>query len=386
VTIIHGMPADIAAANAAGTPGWVVRPSWAQVLITALVFSLAISLPGPLGAWWVSADGKGDVSGWQVLEWIFQSTVATSFFVTTMLAVLVFGYSGLLRRGLTRRVTLVALALTTTVVGVFSQWIFHVLAFDGALPDHNVGLAYELQRLLSISLLFLFAYDHTQRTRQANDARHQTRLRRLQLERELGHAQLQLLQAQIEPHFLFNTLANLRRLVRTDSPAARAMLADLLRYLAEALPSLRDERSTVARELALVRAYLALHQVRMGERLKVSIDMPEALAGVAIPPMVVLTLVENAIKHGLAPRVEGGEIHVKAGVDHARMLQISVADTGRGLQAGSGHGSGLANLRARLKALYGSTATVFLSANEPQGVVATLVLPAAQGRQPSVRQ
>jgi LytS/YehU family sensor histidine kinase len=127
-------------------------------------------------------------------------------------------------------------------------------------------------------------------------------------------------------------------------------------------------------------------KVRMEERLVTRIDVPEGLHSAEFPPMMIQTLVENAIKHGLAPQVEGGEIHVKAGVDHARMLQISVADTGRGLQAGSGHGSGLANLRARLKALYGSTATVFLSANEPQGVVATLVLPAVQCLQPSVRQ
>jgi sensor histidine kinase YesM len=343
-----------------------------QIVWVALVFSLAIALPGPMGM--VLAEG------WRMLPrgllWVLQATVFGTVFVSAMLAVLVFGHQRLRRRGAVGRGLLLGLVALTVVVGIVVQWLFHVVASDGQMPGSYVGFAYEVQRLLTISLLFAIAYDHLVRARQTNDALHRTQLQRLQLDRELDNAHLQLLQAQVEPHFLFNTLANLRRLVRTEPSAAQAMLGDLLRYLAEALPRLRDERSTLAREAALVRAYLALHQVRMGARLKFMIDVPDELSEWPVPPMVLLTLVENAIKHGIGPQVAGGDIHVQARRQPEGGLILSVTDTGRGLIAGSGHGSGLANLRARLKALHGDAAALSLGANRPQGVVATVVLPA----------
>jgi signal transduction histidine kinase len=343
-----------------------------QIVLVASVFSLAISLPGPMGM--VLAEGWRLLP--QALLQVAQSTVFNTVFVSAMLAVLVFGHQRLRRRGMVGRALLLGLVAQAVVAGVAAQWLFHVMATDGQVPNNYAGFAYEVQRLLTVSLLFAIAYDHMVRARQTNDALHRTQLHRLQLDRELDNAHLQLLQAQVEPHFLFNTLANLRRLVRTEPSAAQAMLADLLRYLAEALPRLRDERSTVARELALVRAYLALHQVRMGSRLKVTIDAPDAVADLPVPPMVLLTLVENAIKHGIGPQVEGGEIRVQAQRQPEGPLMLSVTDTGRGLVAGSGHGSGLANLRARLKALYGQAAALSLTAKQPQGVVATVILPA----------
>ncbi len=342
-----------------------------QIVLVAFVFSFAIALPGPIGM--VLAEG------WRMLPrgllWVFQATLFSTVFVSAMLAVLVFGHQRLRQRGILGRGKQLGLAVLAVLVGLAAQWSFDVVTSHNEAPRNYAGFAYEVQRLLTISLLFAIAYDHMHRARQANTALHRTQLHRLQLDRELDNAHLQLLQAQVEPHFLFNTLANLRRLVRTEPVAAQAMLGDLLRYLAEALPRLRDERSTLVREVTLVRAYLALHQVRMGPRLKFAINLPDELADLPVPPMVLLTLVENAIKHGIGPQVEGGDVRVEAQGQHNGELMLIVADTGCGLIAGSGPGSGLANLRARLKALYGDAAALTLNTNEPRGVTATVVLP-----------
>jgi signal transduction histidine kinase len=203
---------------------------------------------------------------------------------------------------------------------------------------------------------------------------HEAELNRIRLQGELAAGRLQVLQAQIEPHFLFNSLANLRRLLRTDGEAGRAMLTDLMRYLESALPRIREDSSTVARESELVRAFLAVHQVRMGPRLQVHIDVPDALGRYVVPPMMLLTLIENALKHGLGPLPEGGAITVAA-MEAQNKLVLRVADTGRGLVPGSGGGTGLANIQSRLKAMYGAAASLSLHHNQPRGVVAQIDLP-----------
>ena len=212
---------------------------------------------------------------------------------------------------------------------------------------------------------------HRQR---AADALHAEQLRRVDLDGRLAAGRLQVLLAQIEPHFLFNSLANLRRLLRIDGAAGQAMLADLMRYLEVVLPRMRAAHSTLGREAELVRAFLAVHQVRMGARLQVEVDVPAPLEPVPMPPMMLLTLVENALKHGLNPLPEGGTIRVAASATDGT-LTVSVADTGRGLVPGSGGGTGLANIRGRLRATYGAAASLSLQLNQPRGVVATIVLP-----------
>lgn len=229
---------------------------------------------------------------------------------------------------------------------------------------------------LSLAALLVLAHHFGERSRQAAGVLHDAELGRVGLERELASARVQLLQAQVEPHFIFNALANVRRLMRTDAAAARTLLADLLRYLEEALPRLRDDNTTLGREAELVRAYLAVHQVRMGPRLRFEVDVPAALADRQMPPMLLLTLVENALKHGLQPMVDGGSLVVRARATDGQ-LTITVADTGRGMGSGSGHGTGLANVRARLRSMYGAAASLALAVNEPRGVVATITLPDA---------
>jgi signal transduction histidine kinase len=325
---------------------------------------------------WVSKFGVAALAGGLLA---FVATAGLNLLDTAaMLAVLVIGHRWLNgAAGRKRTEHLAGLVAAVTWAGLLVYGATFGLRFYGEHWSWR-EVPYQIQQHLTFALLFVAAYEYTARSRGATDALHGTQLQGLALDRELAAAQLQLLQAQVEPHFLFNTLANLRRLVRTERGAARAMLADLLRYLEVALPRLRDERSTLARELALVRAYLAVHQVRMGARLRTEFDVPEELGERDVPPMVLLTLVENALKHGVQPLVEGATVRVVAALQGDRLV-LSVTDSGAGMGSGSGSGSGLANLRARLKALYGNAASLTLQVNEPRGVVASVALPQAAG-------
>jgi sensor histidine kinase YesM len=212
--------------------------------------------------------------------------------------------------------------------------------------------------------------------REREDARalHAARLEKLSLDRQTVEAHLQALQAQIEPHFLFNTLANIKLLYETESSRARPLIHDLAAYLRTALPQMRDMRSTLARELELAQAYLRVLKVRMGERLNVVIDVPADLREATFPPMMLLTLVENAIKHGLGSLPQGGTITIRAG-HSAERLCVSVIDDGIGFPKGFGAGVGLANTRARLTALHGDEGRLTLDANPGGGVIVGIELP-----------
>ena len=197
---------------------------------------------------------------------------------------------------------------------------------------------------------------------------------RARLEAQMDEAQLAALQAQIEPHFLFNTLANVKRLYDTDPGAARTMLSSLITYLQAALPAMRASGSTVERELELVRSYLTIIGMRMGDRLRFRIELADEVRCASLPTMVVSTLVENAVKHGLSTLPEGGEIVVEAHAE-AGCLRVVVADDGAGLSGIGGAGVGLANTRARLSARYGNAARLWLAENAPRGVRACVELP-----------
>ena len=195
------------------------------------------------------------------------------------------------------------------------------------------------------------------------------------LQRQLAEARLVALSAQIEPHFLFNTLASIQHLIRNDAVKAADMTSDLIRYLRLALPRMKQSTARLADELDLVRAYLAIMHIRMGARLQFTVDQPGTLADCEIPTMALITLVENAIKHGLEQKPEGGGIHVAVAAD-AGCLRLQVADTGGGFStAASGTGIGLANIRERLATLYGTKASLALEANQPSGVKAILIIP-----------
>jgi signal transduction histidine kinase len=198
---------------------------------------------------------------------------------------------------------------------------------------------------------------------------------RHRLEKNVLEAQLALMQAQVEPHFLFNTLANVQHLVETDPPAASRVLESLIRYLRAALPRMREASTDLGREIDMARAFLEIQQVRMGARLEFSIDVPDSLKARPFPPMMLISLVENAVKHGVDPCCECGSIAIRAREEEGR-LRVSVADTGEGILPKAGGGVGLANIRERLKALYGASARLVLEENAPHGVVASIEVPA----------
>ncbi len=208
-------------------------------------------------------------------------------------------------------------------------------------------------------------------------------------EKELTVAKLSLLHAQVEPHFLYNTLASAQLLTRSDPARADTMLGNLITYLRHSLPRTGDALSTLDVELERARAYLDILAIRMGARLRFQVDVPASLRPVAFPPMMLQTLVENAIKHGLEPQSGGGTVwilarEVQAGGESA--LAVTVADDGRGFDGGmpraaqDGGGIGLANVRERLQLAYGERAHFRIVANFPHGVAATITVPLAVER------
>ncbi len=207
------------------------------------------------------------------------------------------------------------------------------------------------------------------------------------LKRQLVEAQLKMMQAQVEPHFLFNTLASVDYLIETDPARASTMQKNLIQYLRAALPQMREGSTTLGKEVSLCRAYLAILKVRMEDRLQFAITVPQGLSSAQFPPMMLQSLVENAIKHGLEPKPEGGSLTLTANVSHG-LLRVTVADTGLGFGVGSspGTGVGLGNVRERLAALYGGQARLLVEANTPAGTIATIEVPyvidAAASREP----
>lgn len=202
-------------------------------------------------------------------------------------------------------------------------------------------------------------------------------LRKARLERQATEARLEILRGQIEPHFLFNTLATVRRLHQVDPAQGAQLLAHFVSYLRSAQPAQGEDASTLGHEIDLARAYLGVVAQRMNGRLKLHFDVDPALRAQAFPPLTIATLVENAVKHGIAPAPAGGTISISAR-RLGNVLEAEVADTGVGFNGESGSGIGLANTRARLNTLYGQAGVLILQANVPHGVRATLRVPCAR--------
>ena len=222
-------------------------------------------------------------------------------------------------------------------------------------------------------LLFSLLAMRSERRERERADRLQAELTQNTLERQLLDARLRLLQAQIEPHFLFNTLANVEALVASGSPNAGPVLRQLIAYLRAAMPRLNDDAATLEQELQLVRAYLELMQVRMPDRLQFDVATIAQAATLRFPPMALLTLVENAVRHGIDPGVEGGRIDVGALMDEASgTICVWVSDTGVGMAETAQPGTGLQNVRSRLLAVYGAGARLALHEMAPHGVRAEL--------------
>ena len=196
------------------------------------------------------------------------------------------------------------------------------------------------------------------------------------LKRQLVEAQLKMMQAQVEPHFLFNTLASVDYLNETDPRTASKMQKNLIQYLRAALPQMREGSTTLGKEVQLCRAFLEILKFRMEDRLQYTVIVPQGLQSAQFPPMMLQSLVENSIKHGLEPKPEGGSLTISADIANGR-LRVTVADTGLGFAiAGQpGTGVGLANVRERLAALYGGAARLAIEANSPTGTIVTIEVP-----------
>lgn len=290
---------------------------------------------------------------------------AVTMLVTAIVFLNAAGRSGRERIG----VAMVAAVLCSLVAAVMRYLVGATPAVDGAAFILKVFIAWLIPALALAAGCVLYLRAHAARA-EVNDSA----LRGAALEKQRQEARLQLLQAQIEPHFLFNTLSNIRRLCQSDVAAGRQMLAQLTRYLRAALPKFRVDEASLADEIEMVAAYLGLQKTRMGERLRFEIRVPDELLDARVPPMMLATLAENAIKHGIGPLAEGGAIRVSAAAA-AGELQLKVTDNGRGFASGCGSGVGLANIRARLKELHGERAALVLEAGVPQGIVATIALP-----------
>jgi LytS/YehU family sensor histidine kinase len=202
----------------------------------------------------------------------------------------------------------------------------------------------------------------------------QLQTEREKLARQVSESQLSLLRAQIEPHFLFNTLGAVQQLAQSGAPKAAELTANLIAFLRASLSDMRQDTVTLTAEYAIVEAYLKVMQARLGERLQFALDLPQALRSVRLPGMLLLTLVENAIKHGIEPALRGGEVTVSARWEE-NALTLRVSDTGVGLAPSSTNGVGLSNVRTRLLLSYGTEASLQLHNAPDGGVTATMCIP-----------
>ena len=266
------------------------------------------------------------------------------------------------------------------ILGVFPGYLlaFWILrwrnGYEWLFAPRSIISIVALSLVLTGLLLLIFVPRERAARAEATIAREQARV--AAAEKETTTAQLKLLEAQVEPHFLYNTLANVVSLVDGEPALAKRMIERLIALL-RATAAAATGSATLGGQVELLRAYLEILELRMGARLRWRIDLPAELAGLRVPPMLLQPIVENAIKHGLEPTVDGGALTVTVRRDDRRLL-LEVADTGRGIRATAPRdapGLGLANLRARLAAQYGSAAHIEVSDNAPHGTRVALALP-----------
>jgi signal transduction histidine kinase len=269
------------------------------------------------------------------------------------------------------QVVVVALAVPVATLVVYLVAVGGDLASFVRSEARIMGFMWIAGSGLIVGPLLAMGALYRQRDTEARNQALSFELERSELERQALDARLRLLQAQVEPHFLFNTLANVRALVETGSPQAAPVLRSLIAYLRAAMPRLHGESTRLADELTLVHAYLELMHLRMPDRLQYEVVVPAELEGLRFPPMALLTLVENAVRHGIDPSEEGGRIEV-GGEQRGDEVRLWVSDTGMGLTQSMGSGTGLRNLRERLTLFYGLPAQLTLLENQPHGLRAEI--------------
>ncbi|MCE9659177.1 MAG: histidine kinase [Burkholderiales bacterium] len=274
-----------------------------------------------------------------------------------------------------------AQVLAVVIAAPIATVLAYLPSIDGNLANllqHEgrvMGFIFITASVLFIAPLLALGALYRERDAQARAAQLGFALERSTLEKEALDTRLKLLQAQIEPHFLFNTLANVQALVESGSSQAAPVLKSLIAYLRAAMPRLHAGAPTLGNEIALVRSYLELMQMRMPDRLAFSIDVAEDIAAREFLPMSVLTLVENAVRHGIDPGENGGRIDVSARREVDGSIRLVVADTGVGMSESAVPGTGLANLESRLRGFFGAAGRLELHEARPHGLSAEIVFP-----------
>ena len=346
----------------------VVRALDRRRLAAVALVTLLLSF-GPL----VSSELFDFFSPAEIAAAWFEHLVELAVLATALTAAYTLLDEALPRRTRLRLAILCAMLFGLSIVLTLLLYAYYAHSFDHLLPPLRL-LADSLRFGLPAVFLALIADVH-RRALQLDSAARIAEVSRVHLEQDESEQKLSLLQAQIEPHFLFNVLGAVRRLYRTRPQAGSDAIASLMRYLRAALPQLRSRSACLGDEFELVRAYLDLFQIRMGARLTFSIEADRTLHQVDFPPMLLITLVENAINHGLEP-AGGGSILVRARRVR-NMLEVAVQDDGVGFgaTASGGTGVGLANVRRQLAARYKSQARLMLEAREPRGASATILIP-----------
>ena len=264
------------------------------------------------------------------------------------------------------------------LLGVFIGFALVSMAFDIGLRAWAVKPAAIISIVVTsliVSIVLSVIFFWRERTAVAEAAVARERERRERIERESLAANLRTLQAQIEPHFLFNTLANVSSLIDSDRAEAKRMLESFIRFLRASLAATRGEATTLGAEAELIAAYLEVLRVRMQSRLRYTIDVPAELREFALPPMLLQPVVENAIRHGLEPKVDGGEVRMGARRDGERVV-VEIADSGVGFAPTTRGGVGLSNVRERLKLLYGDRASLAVTDTAGGGATVRMELPA----------
>jgi two-component sensor histidine kinase len=347
-----------------------VGPEWLHLVWTQL-FSMVVAAGFTILGFAAYANGEGawrNWAGW--LQWygmnlVVSMSIGFSIHALMRLAFAIVGPERVRQlRGAKRGFFFATIPLVGLAVGwPLGSWLVGSAGPGWFRADNANNVAAGVLISIVISLVFYQFFA--------------AKSRQIEAERRAAEAQLRLLQGQIEPHFLFNTLANVISLIDHDAPKARQMLESFTDYLRSSLTSLRHEQATLGGELDLVHNYLVLLKTRMEDRLQFSITSDPGLNDQRLPPLLLQPLVENAIHHGLEPKVEGGHVAVSARREGGQ-LWVTITDNGLGLGAPSrrktGTGMALGNLRERLQAQYGDEASLTLTGAHP-GTVATLRLP-----------
>lgn len=307
-----------------------------------------------------------------VVNLIFSQCIGLTICVLVIIAHWFFGTLSPIMRMLLFTTALILGSIGGTLLGMAITGVDSSRFFD-----KNVSFVHVVSMGIVFGSIISYFFFSRHRISMTERRAKEERIRRISSEKKAVETELRLLQAQIEPHFLFNTLSNILSLLETDLKKGQDMLVDLIHYLRTSLKKTREETTTIGKEMDMIRAYLNIFKVRMEDRLNYRIEMPDSLKELPFPPMLIQPLVENAVKHGLEPKIEGGEVSIR-GEEDGGVLRLEIADTGVGMYKGGASGLGLSNIRERLMSLYGDKGRLILAENMPSGLKAVIEVPHAR--------